>query len=99
MLHEIPVDVFERASGRFGVEKVDEGHKSAIEHGPDDVKLPTKRPNTNGRDLYNNEITEPVCSRSERSALKVISMILVDLYSLLIRTFVFHREGVDFSRI
>lgn len=56
MLHEIPVDVFECSSGRFGVEKIDERYESAIEYGPDDVELPTKRSDADGSDLHDNEV-------------------------------------------
>lgn len=56
MLHEVPVDIFQRSAGSLWVKQVDERHESAVEHGPDDVELPVERVYADWGDFDHDEV-------------------------------------------
>jgi hypothetical protein len=64
MIHEVSVDVFEGTACCLWIEEIHEWHERSVEHGPDDVELPTKRADTYGSDLNHDEVT---CGASSAS--------------------------------
>lgn len=56
MIHEILVDVFQRASGRLRIEEVNERHERAVEYCPDNVELPAEISDADGSDFHDDEV-------------------------------------------
>lgn len=56
VLHEVPVDILKRSSGRFRIEQVHERHESSVENSPDNVELPPKVSNSDRSDFNHDEV-------------------------------------------
>ena len=56
VIHEVFVDIFERAASCLGIKEIYKRHEESIENGPDDVELPLESPDTDGSDLHHDEI-------------------------------------------
>ena len=57
MVHEVSVDILERAACCFGIEEVHEWHECSVKDGPDDVELPTEGADTDRCNFNDDEIT------------------------------------------
>lgn len=60
-----PIDILERAVGRFRVEKIDDGYERSVEDGPDDVEFPLQGLDAYGCDFDDHEVEGPVRGSSQ----------------------------------
>lgn len=67
IIPEQPIDILERAVGRFRVEEIDDGHERGVEDGPDDVEFPLQGLDADGCDFDNHEVEGPIRSGAEGS--------------------------------
>ena len=56
MVHEVSVDILERAACCFGIEEINQWYECSIEDGPDDVELPAEGADADWCDFQDDEV-------------------------------------------
>jgi hypothetical protein len=56
MVHEVSVDILERAACCFGIEEINQWYECSIEDGPDDVELPAEGADADWGDFHDDEV-------------------------------------------
>lgn len=100
VLTEETVDILKSAPSSLRVEEVDDWYEGGVEDGPNDVKLPPQRADTNWGNLYDHKVHDPLAfvnfggTRVEGSGMQTYICGCTESCSLCS-----HGKGVDFGRV
>lgn len=65
-LREDEINLLEGATGRLGVEEVDDGEEAGVDDGEEEVRAPADAADHDGRDHDDQEVEEPIAAGRER---------------------------------